>query len=111
MRRRMDERRCGICDTRLMPYERQTFAGILFVRRYACGECGTRFDLATGFGEVVLLGLTGTIFGVVALSPASRFASASDRTWILVIVALQLIAGIVAVVRSRRRARLHPPLS
>lgn len=107
----MDERRCGICDAGVMPYERQALAGIVFARRYACGGCGTRFDLATRFGEAVLLGLFGTILGVIALQPASRFASASDRTWILVIAVLQLVAGIVVVVRSRQRARLHPPLS
>src|SRR5262249_37674665 len=104
------DRRCAACEGVLSVYERFTFMGAPFVHRYRCA-CGTRFDVLTPFGEVLCIGLALGLPAVVALLPASKFASAGDRTWILALLVVQAVVFVVLAVRSRRRAKANPLVS
>ena len=103
------DRKCGVCDARIVPFEAPRLVGIPVVHRYRC-SCGSKFDVLTSFGRAFLVAITVLIVGLVALLPASKFASPSDRTEILVVlVGLQVPVVAWLVWRSAKNDRRHAP--
>jgi len=92
----------------ISPFQVQTLAGIPCVHRYRCG-CTTKFDIVTGVGRFLLAAINFAIGAALLLVPKEKFASSSDRMWILiVIIGVQIPLVAFFLFRSAQNARRYP---
>ena len=104
------DRRCSVCNGVTSLKERYSVLGVPFVYRYRCSDCGAKMDLFSKPGEWAMALFAVGMPIVLALLPARRFKSESDRHWILVFVVVQAIVIAIVIVRDRRSRRRNPPL-
>jgi hypothetical protein len=104
------DRRCSKCHGVSSIYERYSVLFVPFVYRYRCRDCGTKMDLYSTIGDWAMALVAIGLPTLVALLPAGKFESQSDRWWALVFLAVQGIIILAVVVRGRGRSRANPPL-